>query len=81
VLHDSGIRRGQNVVKALALGAKACLIGRAFLYGLASGGDKGVALAIDILKAEIDTTIAHIGIADVRELAKRREEYLVAALL
>jgi L-lactate dehydrogenase (cytochrome) len=77
VLFDSGIRRGQSVVKALALGAKASLIGRAFLYGLASAGEKGVAQAIEILKQEIDTTIAHIGINDVRELAKRREEFLV----
>jgi L-lactate dehydrogenase (cytochrome) len=79
VLFDSGIRRGQSIVKALALGAKACLVGRAFLYGLASAGEKGVAQAIDILKQEIDTTIAHIGIADVRELAKRRGEYLLKA--
>ena len=79
VLFDSGIRRGQSVVKALAIGAKGCLVGRAFLYGLASAGQEGVAQAIDILKAEIDTTIAHIGIADVRELAKRREEFLTKA--
>ena len=79
VLFDSGIRRGQSVVKALALGAKGCLIGRAFLYGLASAGEKGVALAIDILKQEIDTTIAHVGIDDVRELAKRRGEFLLKA--
>ena len=77
VLFDSGIRRGQSVVKAMALGAKSCLIGRAFLYGLASDGQKGVAQAIEILKAEIDTTIAHIGIADVRGLAQRREEFLL----
>jgi len=77
VLLDSGIRRGQSVVKALALGAKACLIGRAFLYGLAAAGEKGVAQAIDILKSEIDTTIAHIGISDVRELEKRRSEFLI----
>lgn len=79
VLFDSGIRRGQSVVKALALGAKGCLIGRAFLYGLASAGEKGVAQAIEILKAEIDTTIAHVGVTDVRELAKRREEFLLHA--
>ncbi len=79
VLLDSGIRRGQSVVKALALGAKACLIGRAYLYGLAGAGERGVALAIDILKQEIDTTIAHIGVADLRELAKRREDFLLAA--
>jgi L-lactate dehydrogenase (cytochrome) len=77
VLLDGGIRRGQSVVKALALGAKGCLIGRAFLYGLASAGEKGVALAIDILKQEIDTTIAHVGINDVRDLAERREEFLM----
>lgn len=76
VLFDSGIRRGQNVVKALALGAKACLIGRAFLYGLAAAGEKGVVQAIDILRAEIDSTIAHVGVSDVRELAQRRGEFL-----
>ena len=65
------------MVKALALGAKACLIGRAFLYGLATAGEKGVAQAVDILKAEVDTTIAHIGINDVRELEKRRAEFLI----
>ncbi len=79
VLFDSGIRRGQSVVKALALGAKGCLIGRAFLYGLASAGENGVAQAIEILKAEIDTTIAHVGVNDVRELARRREEFLFQA--
>jgi len=79
VLLDSGIRRGQQVVKALALGAKACLVGRAFLYGLASGGGPGVTQALDILKHEIDSTIAHVGITDLRELAKRREEFLVKA--
>ncbi len=79
VLLDSGIRRGQSVVKALALGAKGCLIGRAFLYGLGSAGERGVAQAIEILKAEIDTTIAHIGVSDVRELAQRRDEFLLGA--
>ena len=77
VLFDSGIRRGQQAVKALALGAKACLVGRAFLYGLASRGGPGVTQALDILKNEIDSTLAHIGVMDVRELAKRREEFLV----
>jgi L-lactate dehydrogenase (cytochrome) len=79
VFLDSGIRSGQSVVKALALGAKACLVGRAFLYGLATAGERGVAQAISILKQEIETTIAHIGIADVRELAERREEFLATA--
>jgi L-lactate dehydrogenase (cytochrome) len=77
ILFDGGIRRGQNVVKAVALGAKACLVGRAFLYGLAAKGQAGVARAIQILTEEIDSTIAHIGIADVRTLAARRGEFLV----
>ena len=77
VLFDSGIRRGQQVVKALALGAKACLVGRAFLYGLASRGGPGVTQALGILKDEVDSTLAHIGITDLRELAKRRDEFLV----
>lgn len=79
VLFDSGIRRGQSAVKALALGAKGCLVGRAFLYGLASAGETGVAQAIAILKDEIDTTIAHIGVADVLDLARRRDEFLLGA--
>lgn len=79
VLFDSGLRRGQSVVKALALGAKGCLIGRAFLYGLASAGENGVAQAIAILREEIDSTMAHIGINDMRELAKQREEFLISS--
>ncbi|MCW5771321.1 MAG: alpha-hydroxy-acid oxidizing protein [Rhodospirillaceae bacterium] len=76
VLFDGGLRRGQSVVKALALGAKGCIIGRSFLYGLAAAGTPGVSRALDILKEEIDSTIGHIGVTDVRELAARREEFL-----
>lgn len=79
VLFDSGIRRGQHVVRALALGAKACFVGRAFLYGLATAGRSGVEDAIDILREEIASTIAHLGVADVRELSERREEFLLEA--
>ena len=61
VLMDGGIRRGSDNFKALALGAKGCLIGRAGLYGLASHGEAGVARAIAILKAEIDVTLALLG--------------------
>ena len=68
VLMDGGIRRGSDIVKALALGAKGCLIGRAGLYGLASHGEAGVARAIDILKAEIDVTLALLGQPDVAAL-------------
>ncbi len=68
VLMDSGIRRGSDVVKAIALGASACIIGRAGLYGLASAGQPGVERAIDILQREIDITLALLGVPDIRQL-------------
>ena len=55
VVLDGGIRRGADVVRARALGAKACMIGRAWLYGLAAGGQAGVERALEILRDEIDT--------------------------
>jgi L-lactate dehydrogenase (cytochrome) len=68
VLIDGGIRRGSDVVKALALGAKACLIGRAFLFGLAAGGEAGVARALQIFTDEIDRTQALIGCPDLADI-------------
>lgn len=68
VLMDSGIRRGSDVVKAIALGASACIIGRAGLYGLAAAGQPGVERAIDILQREIDITLALLGVPDIRQL-------------
>lgn len=61
VFIDSGIRRGSDVVKAVALGASAVLLGRATLYGLASGGEAGVDSVLSLLRGEIDTTLAQIG--------------------
>ncbi|MFM8463753.1 MAG: alpha-hydroxy acid oxidase, partial [Burkholderiaceae bacterium] len=68
VLMDGGIRRGSDIVKALALGASACLIGRAGLYGLASGGRHGVERAIDMLQQEIDITQALLGVPDLSKI-------------
>lgn len=68
VLIDGGIRRGGDVVKALALGARACLIGRAFLYGLAADGEAGVGRTLEILKGEIDSVQALIGCPDLGEI-------------
>jgi L-lactate dehydrogenase (cytochrome) len=68
VLFDSGIRRGQDVIKALALGADACLVGRAFVYGLAASGQAGVERAIQILAAEMDATMGLLGRVDLGEL-------------
>jgi (S)-mandelate dehydrogenase len=69
VLVDSGFRRGADVVKALALGAKAVLIGRATLYGTAVGGEAGAARAITILREEIDRVMALIGARSIAELS------------
>ena len=68
VLLDGGIRRGADVVKALALGASACMIGRAWLYGLAANGETGVARALEILRDEIDLALALLGRQNVAEL-------------
>jgi L-lactate dehydrogenase (cytochrome) len=66
VLLDGGISSGQDVLKALALGARACLTGKAFLYGLAAGGERGVTLALDILRKELEVSMALCGGNDVR---------------
>ena len=68
VILDGGVRRGTDVIKALALGAKACMIGRPFLYGLASMGGAGVDCALKILRNELDVGLALIGRASVRDL-------------
>ncbi|MBF6621683.1 MAG: alpha-hydroxy-acid oxidizing protein [Patulibacter sp.] len=68
VLLDGGIRRGTDVVKALALGASAVLIGRPYLYGLAAAGEPGVRRVLEILRAEIDLTLALVGAASPADL-------------
>jgi L-lactate dehydrogenase (cytochrome) len=68
VLMDGGIRSGQDVIKALALGAKGVFIGRAFLYGLGALGEEGVTLALDIVRRELDVTLALCGLKDVRDV-------------
>lgn len=65
---DGGIRRATHIIKALALGADACSIGRAYLYGLAAGGEQGVNRAIGLLKAELERTMALLGVNDVNLL-------------
>lgn len=61
IILDGGIRRGSDVVKAIALGARACMVGRPFLYALATQGQAGVELMLDLLRVEIDRTLALIG--------------------
>lgn len=68
VLFDGGIRTGSDMLRALALGARACLIGRAYIYGLGAGGKAGVAKAIDILKKEFSVAMALTGTTSVKEI-------------
>jgi L-lactate dehydrogenase (cytochrome) len=68
VLMDGGVRSGQDVLKALALGAKGVLIGRAYVYGLAAMGEAGVATALEIIRKELDITLALCGVRDVRQV-------------
>jgi heme/flavin dehydrogenase (mycofactocin system) len=68
VLLDGGIRRGSDVVKALALGARAVMIGRAYLWGLAAGGQVGVKNVFDVLRGGIDSTLLALGRGSVHDL-------------
>jgi isopentenyl diphosphate isomerase/L-lactate dehydrogenase-like FMN-dependent dehydrogenase len=68
VFMDGGIRRGTDVVKALALGARACLVGRPYLFGLAVGGEAGVSRVIEIFRNEIEHTMAMMGCASVADI-------------
>ena len=68
VLLDGGVRRGSDVVKALALGARAVMIGRAYLWGLAAGGQSGVENVLDLLRSGIDSTLLGIGKASIHDL-------------
>ena len=69
VLLDGGIRRGTDVVKALALGARAVMIGRAYLWGLAANGQAGVENVLDLLRNGIDATLLGLGCASIADLA------------
>ncbi|RDJ27054.1 alpha-hydroxy-acid oxidizing protein [Bosea caraganae] len=70
VLMDGGIRSGQDVLKALALGAKGTFIGRAFLYGLGAMGEDGVTRTLDIIRKELDITMALCGKRDILDVDK-----------
>ena len=76
VLLDGGIRRGSDVVKAVALGARAVMIGRAYLWGLAANGQPGVENVLDVLRSGIDSALLGLGVASIDELTP---EHLVIA--
>lgn len=68
VVMDGGIRRGSDVVKAVALGARAVMIGRAYLWGLAANGQAGVENVLDILRGGIDSTLMGMGVASIHDV-------------
>ncbi|CAM3798496.1 L-lactate dehydrogenase (Cytochrome) [Tsukamurella ocularis] len=70
VLMDGGVRRGTDVLMALAMGAEAVLIGRPWMYGLAVGGEEGVTRVLDLLRAEIDRALALIGAASTTDVTR-----------
>ena len=71
IMFDGGIRTGQDILRALAFGAKSCMIGRAYVHGLGAGGQAGVAKAIDILAKELSTTMGLCGINRVEDIDRR----------
>lgn len=68
VMFDGGIRTGQDILKATALGAKGCMIGRAFLFALGAMGEQGVTTMLEILRKELDVSMALTGTKDIREV-------------
>jgi len=68
VYFDSGIRTGQDILKALALGADGVMIGRSWVYGLGAMGEEGVTKALEVLHKELDTTMALCGHRDINEV-------------
>src|SRR5688572_23595813 len=64
---DGGIRSGQDIMRALALGARSTMIGKAYVYGLGAMGERGVALALELIEKELDVTLALCGLRDVKD--------------
>jgi L-lactate dehydrogenase (cytochrome) len=71
VMFDGGIRSGQDILRAVALGARSCLCGRAYIYGLGAAGQAGVAAAIDIMRKELDISMALTGVNSIAEIDRR----------
>jgi L-lactate dehydrogenase (cytochrome) len=68
VLVDGGVRRGGDIIKAICMGARAVLVGRAYAYGMAAAGTPGVHRAISILRADLERTMKLLGCASISEL-------------
>jgi len=70
VLLDGGIRRGSDIIKAICLGARAVLVGRAYVYGLAAAGEPGVARALQILRTDLERTLTLLGCPSISDLER-----------
>jgi L-lactate dehydrogenase (cytochrome) len=77
VLMDGGVRSGQDVLKALALGAKGVMIGRSYIYGLGAMGQAGVTTALEVIRKELDVSMALCGVQKATDL--NRDNLLVPA--
>ncbi len=71
IMFDGGIRSGQDVMRAIALGARSCMSGRAYIYGLGAGGQAGVARAIEVIRNELDVSMALTGVTSIAEIDRR----------
>jgi L-lactate dehydrogenase (cytochrome) len=71
IMFDGGIRSGQDLMRALALGARSCMIGRSYIYGLGAGGQAGVVKAVEIIGKELDVTMALTGVKSVKDIDER----------
>ena len=68
VILDGGVRRGTHILKALAMGAKACMGGRSYLYGLAAGGEEGAYRSLNLLKNEVENNMIILGCKNVSQI-------------
>jgi L-lactate dehydrogenase (cytochrome) len=71
IMFDGGVRSGQDIARALALGARSCMSGRAYVYGLGAGGEQGVARAIEIIRNELNVSMALTGVNSIKEIDRR----------
>ena len=71
IMFDGGIRSGQDLLRALALGARAAMIGRAYVYGIGAAGQAGAAAAIEIIRKELDVSMALTGTRNVTEIGRQ----------
>lgn len=78
IILDGGVKRGTDILKALALGAKACSIGRSYLWGLSAGGEEGVCRAIELLARELDTSMALLGTPSIANVTRDHVRYRYA---